>query len=60
MRPVVKPKSAQVRIMKWQSKQHSVSKSKVRGRMYHEMRKDLKRWQSIESLAEQAARERHY
>jgi hypothetical protein len=46
-------------ISKWQLK-HSVSKSKERGRMYHVKRKDKEKWQSIESLAEQLLREKHY
>ena len=39
---------------------HSVSKSKERGRMYHEMRKEILKWQSTENSEEQLPREKHY
>lgn len=38
---------------------HSVSKSKARGRMYHEWRKENKLWQSTENSEGHLPRERH-
>ena len=59
MRFAIKPKRAHAADHEVANKQHSVSKPKARGRMFHELRKDLVKWQSTENLAEQAAREKH-